>query len=628
MNMKQIKSLLAAALVAAVSVGFTGCNEDLETPPLSIPSTDWKANTSILELKTQYWSDQENYCTEVGTTATGEHVIIGGRIIGNDITGNIYQAIQIQDASAAITVSVSMKNLNERYKVGEEIYIDVTGLYAGKYAGLFQIGDAGTYNNNPTTSKMTEEQFTAASRLNGLPVPSEVKAVPLTIAQINSMVKNTADVQLYQSQLVEINDVSFIGGGTLTWAEQGSSGTDRYLIDAGGNRLLVRNSGYSDFADQLLPEGHGNVKAILSWYRSGWQVVFRSNEDCTDFGGESYAPGGGEAVVSSLDVNFEGCSSITDLGNWVTSDQSGNATWFTQSRDDNTFAACTGYNKTAGSDGFISWLITPGLDIDKMDKKVFSFESMVGYTGVNNILEVYAMTSNDPAKATLTKLNANIPTSTGSFSDWIKSGNIDLSQFSGKVIYIGFCYKAPVAADNNYNTYRIDNVLAGKEQQAGSDPDQPVTGNATFEKVTSITSGSKYALVIDGQVGTPIGESLSYGRLAMNAVTIANNSFTAAANNAITVTAVQGGYTLVDCYGRYLGMDDNESHQTSFQLYTSNTGDGCVWTISFESDGTATIANVLNPDCHIVKSGTFTNIAPSNVVKYTTFTAPTVYLMK
>lgn len=619
--------MLAAALVAATSVGFTGCNEDLETPPLSIPSTDWKANTSILELKTQYWSDQENYCTEVGTTATGEHVIIGGRIIGNDITGNIYQSIQIQDASAAITVSVAMKDMNVRYKVGEEIYIDVTGLYAGKYAGLFQIGTAGTYNNNPTTSKMTEEQFTAAARLNGLPRPQEVKAVPLTIAQINSMVKTTSDVQLYQSQLVEINDVSFIGGGQLTWAEQGSSGTDRYLIDAEGNRLLVRNSGYSDFADQLLPAGHGNVKAILSWYRSGWQVVFRTNEDCTDFSGDSYAPGGGDAVVTSLDVNFEGCTSITDLGNWTTNDQSGNATWFTQSRDDNTFAACTGYNKKAGSDGFISWLITPGLDIDKMEKKVFSFESMVGYTG-DNILEVYAMEgSNDPAKAKLTKLSANIPTPTGSFTDWIKSGNIDLSGYKG-IVYIGFCYKAKASTENKYNTYRIDNVLAGKEQQGGSAPDQPSTGDATFTKVTTITSGSQYALVVDNKVGTPIGETLSYGRLAMSDVSISGDSFTAKANNAITITAVQGGYTLVDCYGRYLGMDDNASHQTSFQLYTTNTGNGCVWTISFESDGTATIANVLNPDCHIVRSGTFTNIAPSNVAKYPTFTAPTVYLKK
>ena len=117
--MKYLKSLLATALVAIAGVGFTGCNEDLEIPPLSIPSSDWKANTTIADFKAQYWSDQENYCTKVGLTTEGEHVILGGRVIGNDQTGNIYQAIQIQDETGAITISASVKSLYLRYKIGE-----------------------------------------------------------------------------------------------------------------------------------------------------------------------------------------------------------------------------------------------------------------------------------------------------------------------------------------------------------------------------------------------------------------------------------------------------------------------------------------------------------------------------
>lgn len=619
--MKYIHSMLAAAMMVMASAGFSGCSEDLEVPPLAIPSSDWKANTTIADLKATYWNDQENYCTEVGTTAAGNHVIIGGRVIGNDITGNIYQAIQVQDETGAITVSVSMKDMNLRYKVGEEVFIDVTGLYAGKYAGLFQLGTEGTYNNSPTTSKMSEEQFTSHSQLNGLPQPDKVHAEQLTLGQINAMVGNTAEVMKYQSQLVYIQDVSFIGGGSLRWAEQGSSGTDRYLIDKEGNRLLVRNSGYSDFADQTLPAGHGNVTAILSWYRSGWQLVFRTNEDCVDFQGESYAPGGGEAVVSSLDETFEGASSITDLGNWKTVNVSGNATWFTQTYSGNTFAACTGYNKAAGADGFISWLITPGLDIAKMTEKVFSFQSMVGYSG-EGTLEVFAMTSDDPAKATLTKLNANIPAPSGSWSDWYNSGNIDLSGFSGTV-YIGFRYTAKSASQ--YTTYRVDNILAGKkgQEEGGGDTPTPPATTATFTQASSINSGDQYVMVVDSQVGTPISQTVAYGRLAMSPVTITNGSFTTDLTNALTITQVAGGYTIVDTYGRYLGMD--ASHLTSFQLYDTNTGNGCVWTISFEADGTATIANVLNPNCHIVRSGTYTNIAPSDVVKYPEFNAPTLY---
>lgn len=616
--MKYMKSLLAAALLALAGSALTGCNEELETPPLAIPSSDWKANTTIADFKAQYWSDQENYCTKVGLTPEGEHIILGGRVIGNDITGNIYQAIQIQDETGAITISTATKNLHLRYKLGEQVFIDATDLFAGKYAGLFQIGTEGTYNSSPTTAKMSEEDFLAHTQLNGLPQPDLTQSVQLTIAEINSMVKNTADVMLYQSQRVYIRDVSFIGGGTELWAESGTSGTDRYLIDKDGNRLLVRNSGYSDFCDQKLPEGHGDVSAILSWYRSSWQLVFVSNEYCFDFGGESYAPGGGEAVVTSLDETFEGCSSISDLGNWKTVNTSGNATWFTQEYSGNTFAACTGYNKAPGADGFISWLITPGLDLNGMAEKVFSFSSMVGYSG-QGTLEVFVMSSDDPSKATLTKVNANIPQPSGSWSDWAASGNISLEGFSG-VVYIGFRYTAAQSA--NYTTYRIDNVIAGKKGEDAPAPDVP-SGNPTFSKVTSITSGGQYVFVVDSQVGTAIAQTVNYGRFNMQAVTITDGTFSTAATNALTITQVTGGYTIVDAYGRYVGMD--ATHLTSFQLYDSNTGNGCLWTIKFESDGTATIANVLNPDCHIVRSGEYTNIAPSDIVKYPEFDAPIVY---
>ena len=107
-------------------------------------------------------------------------------------------------------------------------------------------------------------------------------------------------------------------------------------------------------------------------------------------------------------------------------------------------------------------------------------------------------------------------------------------------------------------------------------------------------------------------------------MTITNNALKSKPENQILINKVEGGYTLTDTYGRYLGMD--ASHLTSFQLYDSNVGNGCVWTIEFAADGSATIANVLNPNCHIVRSGEFTNIAPSDIVQYPTFTAPFLYV--
>lgn len=295
--MKLYKSLLAAMTLAVSSVALTGCDEDLAVPPLSIPSTDVRANMTIADFKAKYWSGDNNYCTQVGQNDKGEDIVLGGRIIASDEGGNIYQNVMLQDETGAITIAVltsrndGLENLYTKYKVGEEMYINVTDLYAGKYAGLFQIGTAGEYNGTPQTSKMSATEFLGHTFLNGLPDPSKTYSTTMTIPQINGMT-SVEDQQKWQSQLVKIENVSWIGGGELTWGEAGSSsaGVNRYLIDAAGNRLLVRNSNKSDFCDQKLPAGHGNVEGILSYFNGSWQFVFRTPSDCKDFEGENFGP--------------------------------------------------------------------------------------------------------------------------------------------------------------------------------------------------------------------------------------------------------------------------------------------------------------------------------------------------
>ena len=153
-----------------------------------------------------------------------------------------------------------------------------------------------------------------------------------------------------------------------------------------------------------------------------------------------------------------------------------------------------------------------------------------------------------------------------------------------------------------------------------STPDTP-TG-AVFAEATSITSGSKYILVLNGQYGAAIAENLTYGRLALTNGTLQDGKYYAPADAAITITEVAGqGYTLVDTFGRYLAMDD--SHFTSFQLYTEANA-GCYWDASF--DGTVvTFTNKLNPTCVVCQTGTYTNIAPAQAPEAPNY--PTLYVM-
>lgn len=163
----------------------------------------------------------------------------------------------------------------------------------------------------------------------------------------------------------------------------------------------------------------------------------------------------------------------------------------------------------------------------------------------------------------------------------------------------------------------------------GSEPvDPPVVEKAKFVKAAAIESGKKYVFVADGKVGTPISASVSYGRLALADVTISGDELTTDEKNAITISAVEGGYTMVDTYNRFLAMDD--SHFTSFQLYTE-MNEGCKWAITPDKNGEFVIMNALNDACYVGKTGTYTNIAPADTAADTfdpdAFVYPTLYVL-
>lgn len=582
--MKLYKSLLAAAMLAVSSVALTSCDEDLAVPPMSVPQAPegMKATMTIAEFKNKYWSSDNNYCTQVGQTDKGEDVILAGRIIASDEGGNIYQNVMLQDETGAVTIAVltsandGLKNLYTKYKVGEEMFINATGLYAGKYAGLFQIGTAGEYNGTPQTSKMAATEFLSHTYLNGLPDPSAITEITMTIPEILAATDEAAQKK-YQSQLVRINDVSWIGGGTETWGVPASSSTaeNRYLVDANGNRLLVRNSNKSDFVDAVLPAGHGNVVGVMSYFNGTWQFLFRSPSDCTDFGGESYAP----------QIEGNGTADEPYTVGAVLAGASGSGQWV------------TGY--------IVGWVEGQVL----ADGAHFTVPATVA----SNIL-----LAADPAE---TNVGNCIPVQLVAKTDIRTALNLqDNAANLGKQVSI----KGDLASYFGASGIKAPTLYVwgdkGDDNATVTPPDTPdtPTGTATFKKVTTVTSGKQYVMVVDGQVGTAIGASDAYGRLGMSAVTIANDQFSTDIVNAITITAVTGGYTLTDSYGRKLSMDS--SHFTNFQL----NAEGEVWTIT-PDNGAFKIANVLNSDCYIVRSGTFTNIAPSNIVQYPTYTLPELY---
>jgi hypothetical protein len=107
-----------------------------------------------------------------------------------------------------------------------------------------------------------------------------VDTVTTTIETLTAAKANEADLRNWQSRLIRIDNVQFEDAGQVF---AGSSTTNRYVVDAEGNRINVRNSSYADFKDDILPSGYGSVVGIASYYGTDWQILLIDADGCMDF---------------------------------------------------------------------------------------------------------------------------------------------------------------------------------------------------------------------------------------------------------------------------------------------------------------------------------------------------------
>lgn len=320
--MKKIKALYVGMAMTAV-LSMTSCQADMDAPELVEPKATMEANTTISDFKTAF-ADQTVLCP-MKDEATQTPYIIKGRVISSDATGNIYKSIVIQDETAALALSINQGSTYTDYRLGQEVVLNATGLYIGYYNGLQQIGWLDEYNGSPSLTFMSWSMFQAHSELNGFP-NQDVKYVfynkekkdPWPSENPYCVVTNFSDLpsdytsaefRNMQSQLVEFRNVYFEEGGKETYAPYQES-VNRTLMDGTGASLTVRTSGYSNFYNEIIPEGTGTVRGILSYYGDSWQLLLRGLDDVmiTDKGQKNDP----YTVAEAMEVQNEG------LTGWVT----------------------------------------------------------------------------------------------------------------------------------------------------------------------------------------------------------------------------------------------------------------------------------------------------------------------
>ena len=274
--------LLPALALAAMSV--VGCSDKFDNPPMIIPSQidiPEENLISIYDLKKQYWDDARNYIDTIGLAANDDSLYVKARVISSDESGNIYNCIYIQDGTAALPISVRYPDMYTKFRIGQEVVLNVSDMFIGKFNGLQQLGQPNYGDYGWEASFMAKEFFESHIRISGMPDIAQIDTI--TINSISELPKQTDDMIRMQGQLVRINNVYFEDAdGVATFAGE-QENTNRNIVDADGNTLTVRNSGYADFRGKTLPMGTGDIVGILGFYGENWQIVLRDEYDCIGF---------------------------------------------------------------------------------------------------------------------------------------------------------------------------------------------------------------------------------------------------------------------------------------------------------------------------------------------------------
>ncbi|HOY32979.1 MAG TPA: DUF5689 domain-containing protein [Bacteroidales bacterium] len=405
---KMIRKILVLAF-AAVFALITGCSKEFDVPPVQIPVFTLPTDATLISIK-----QLKARHTVVGALdSINDNVYVGGKVIGNDESGNIYKGLYIQDTSGGLYIGLDKTSLYNLYKVGQRIYVKCKGLFLGDYGGMTQLGApyAGSIGRIPEIS--VEEHLLRDSLPGNAPAPKV-----LTISDI------TPD---HYGMLIQLDDVSILEAGQPFAS---TTATTNRTISDGLNTILLRTSNYASFAADLIPNGQGSIRGILSVYSGDLQLYIRDLNDLIGFDfnaqmiiNESFATAGSLGTFTQF--------SVTDPGYIWTQYVTPGGT---------TCAKMTSYGSSLANE---DWLISPSINLDQYTGEKLKFSTAMKYGTVGDgTFKAYVSsdyTSGDPNTATWTELTiANLP----SGADWnfVSSGDIDLSAFSGSNVHIGFKY--------------------------------------------------------------------------------------------------------------------------------------------------------------------------------------------
>ena len=270
--MKKLHYILLAALCTVMAACMDGdWDEPIFTQaPYGNNAINEENIVTIAQLKAD--PDYASAFSNDKNKKVEKDVKLRGRVTGNDIGGNLYKQFALQDETGGIIVAVNEGGLNGYLAEGQEIIVDLKGLYVGGYGGMAEIGTP--YNGG--IGRMSKDIWATHFKIIGGSENIKPEAIqPVDFATI-------VDDMDQAGILVTLKNVHFsAANGKRTLVDGAASGGSFFSqqLKEYGSKVIIRTSSYADFAAMVMPTTGCNITGIATRYRTTWQILIRKTSD-------------------------------------------------------------------------------------------------------------------------------------------------------------------------------------------------------------------------------------------------------------------------------------------------------------------------------------------------------------
>jgi DNA/RNA endonuclease YhcR with UshA esterase domain len=288
----KIFSFTAYCLTALFLVGgISGCvKHKFDEPPIAeLPSLT--ATHTLADLLARH---------TIGTSPDliADSVILEAIIVADDQTGNFYKNMVIQDGTAGVQVRVDATSFYVNYPIKRKLWIKAKNLYIGDYNGVPQISFNAAGDGIP---QALLPQYLVGGERNQTVIPA-IK----TVSQLGDSDLNTL-VQIDSAQFAAIDMLQPYADGVARLS------LNRTIETCDGSSIIVRTSGYADFANTSTPQGKGSIVAVYSKFGTTKQLYIRTPDDA-QMSATRCGLGGDPITVGDLRAAFTGAAVLAPRG--------------------------------------------------------------------------------------------------------------------------------------------------------------------------------------------------------------------------------------------------------------------------------------------------------------------------